>query len=564
MALLYPILQTSLDAGAERSDNIFLSILYNLTDLIPVSEKLAASSILFLLFSVLAFIFRLTYIKLSVITTAKIVIASKKTVFTKYTESDYQFFVDNKQGDLLYRASRAPEFIAGAFHDLTRSMIEIVLSISVLVLLISISWKGTIVVLIFGVGYFFLTRYLSLKISYKAGGGMLRASEKENVILNEYLSGIKQINVFKTSPKWKSQFNDAITTRWKLWSKDAFWKQFPSRLLELVLFSSVAIISLVLITRYPIERFPSMIPMFGTFAFAVFRLMPKISSIGTYMMSIMNNLPNLEVIHVFLKDRTYLRMKNGNKVFSQLKSGIEFRAVGFTHKTRDHTLGNISLNIEKDKMTAIVGPSGSGKSTLVDLLLRLYDVSSGEICIDGINIKEYEVSSFLTKVGFVGQEAFIYNASIYDNIAFGNEYEMTDIIEVSKSAYAHEFIEELPESYDTLIGDRGIRLSGGEKQRIAIARAMVRKPQILVLDEATSSLDNVSEIAVQKAIDVVSENCTTVVIAHRLSTIQNADIIYVLDNGSVVESGSHTELIKQKGKYWELYRITSDHGPISL
>jgi len=174
-----------------------------------------------------------------------------------------------------------------------------------------------------------------------------------------------------------------------------------------------------------------------------------------------------------------------------------------------------------------------------------------------VDIKEYDISSFLGKVGFVGQETFVYNASIKDNIAFGTDHDLDSIIEAAQLANAHGFIQQLAQGYDTVIGDRGVRLSGGEKQRIAIARAMLRKPRILVLDEATSSLDNISERVVQEAIDRVSEGCTTLVIAHRLSTIRNADVIYVIDGGKIVESGTHDQLINKKGKYWELYRIQS-------
>ena len=189
----------------------------------------------------------------------------------------------------------------------------------------------------------------------------------------------------------------------------------------------------------------------------------------------------------------------------------------------------------------------------MNLLLRLFDVQQGGLFIDEVNIKDYNIFSFLKKVGCVSQESFIYNASIKENIAFGGEYTDEEIIAAASLSNADEFIQKLPDGYDTIVGDRGLRLSGGEQQRLAIARAMVRKPEILILEEATSSLDNISEGMVQKAINNVSKNCTTFIIAHRLSTIQNADMIYVLDNGKIVESGTHGELLKKKGKYWELY-----------
>ena len=554
MALLYPILNASLESGGVGNDNPFFRILNDVAEVIPVDDKLISSCILFAVLTVLYSASRLLYANLSPRVTAKIVREHEQKVFQKYTTSDYLFFIDNKQGDLIYKGSQAPQFIGNTVIALTKSTVEIVLAIFVLLLLISISWKGTIAVVLAGTGYYYFTRYLSKRISYVTGKGMRQAIENETVIMNEYITGAKQIRTTQSSHQWERKFYQAAISRWKHWSRNQFWNQVPTRLLELLMFGAIAVIVIIIKMQYPDEFF-SMIPMFGTFAFAVFKLLPKLSATGTTLMNVANWLPNLEAVRELLSDKTYSQIKSGTTELTGFKSNIEFKDVSFTYMGRESTLGNISIRIGKDNITAIVGPSGSGKSTIVDLLLRLYDVDEGEILVDGIKIKDYDISTFLAKVGSVGQETFIFNASITDNIAFGNDHTEAEIQEAAKLANAHEFIEQLPEGYDTIVGDRGLRLSGGEKQRIAIARAMVRKPQILILDEATSSLDNISETIVQKAIDKVSESCTTLVIAHRLSTIRNADIIYVLDQGKIVEKGTHEQLTKQYGKYWELYSI---------
>jgi ATP-binding cassette subfamily B protein/subfamily B ATP-binding cassette protein MsbA len=417
-----------------------------------------------------------------------------------------------------------------------------------------LSWKGTALIIVGGIGYYYLTKYLSTRVSYAAGAKQLESGQKETVVVTEFTSGIKQIKVFEVFPYWKKQFDNAIKTYWFNYKRSYFWARIPEILVILLLYLSIGS-SVVFIKLTNPSGFITAIPVIGTFAFAVFIILPKISKLGSYRMDLMVVLPNLEAIFRMLKDATYSKIKNGNKEFTGLNSGIELRNAKFAYKDRDVLLDNVSLKIKKDKITALVGASGSGKSTVVNLMLRLHDVNDGGVYIDDVNIKEFDIFSFLKKVGYVSQETFIYNASIRDNIAFGGEYTEPKIIEAAKLANADEFIQQLPEKYDTTVGDRGMKISGGEKQRIAIARAMIRKPEILILDEATSSLDNISENTVQKAINKISKSCTTLIIAHRLSTIQNADIIYVIDKGKIVESGMHTELLKKKGKYWDLYSI---------
>ena len=557
IAVLYPILDASLDMEGGLSGNLFFRALNYLAGLFPVDSALVAYCILFILLVLLVFLCRLIYTNLSARTIAKIATDFKIKVFHKFTESDYQFFVDNRQGDLLYLAKGAPDSTGPALQALALSIVEIIMAVSVLVLLFSMSWKATIGVVVLGAAYYFFTRYLGVKISYVAGKEMKSASQDENAVLNEYISGAKQIIAFRTGSRWQQLFLDAVVIRWQFWAKNMIWKKIPPYVLETLLYASVAIIVIAIWALYP-DKFLSLIPLLGTFAFAVFRILPRLSNTGTQLMQMMNLLPNLEVTRELLEDKTYNNIRNGTREFPTFQSSIEFKNIGFTHKNKDYvTLSDISLRVEKNRTTAIVGPSGAGKSTLVDLFLRLYDVDSGVILIDGMDIKDYELSSFLSKVGFVGQETFIYNASVKDNISFGADYDIDQIKEAAKQAYAHEFIEKLDHGYDTVVRDRGVRLSGGERQRIALARAMIRKPQILVLDEATSSLDNISERIVQNTIDKISEGCTTLVVAHRLSTIRNANVIYVIDSGNIVESGTHDQLITIKGKYWNLYATQS-------
>ncbi len=246
---------------------------------------------------------------------------------------------------------------------------------------------------------------------------------------------------------------------------------------------------------------------------------------------------------------------SGKLSVSHFKSSIYFNSVSFSYKDSP-VLQNIDFEIRRGGTTALVGPSGSGKSTITDLLLRFYDPNSGFILFDGQNIREFELDSYRRLFGVVAQDSILFNATVAENIAYADtQVGRKDVEAASKIANAEEFILELPEGYDTYVGDRGVRLSGGQRQRIAIARAIVRNPEILILDEATSSLDTDSERKVQAAIDRVVNTTTAVVIAHRLSTIENADTIIVLDKGQIIDIGKHEELMLRCNLYARLARL---------
>ncbi|XP_055701826.1 multidrug resistance protein homolog 65-like [Phlebotomus papatasi] len=247
--------------------------------------------------------------------------------------------------------------------------------------------------------------------------------------------------------------------------------------------------------------------------------------------------------------------------FNDLKGNIEFRNVHFKYPSRNEVkvLKNINFQIKKGQTIALVGSSGSGKSTCLQLLQRLYDPTEGEVVIDGVDIKKINTAFLRSQIGVVGQEPVLFSGTIAENIRFGNPKATQDeIINSAKTANIHSFIEKLPHGYETLLGENGAQLSGGQKQRIAIARAIVRNPRILLLDEATSALDNESERIVQKALDKASEGRTTLIVSHRLSSIQNANYIIVFNQGEIVETGSHEELIQQKGHYFKLRMAGKD------
>jgi ATP-binding cassette, subfamily B, bacterial MsbA len=242
-------------------------------------------------------------------------------------------------------------------------------------------------------------------------------------------------------------------------------------------------------------------------------------------------------------------------ILPEFKSEIEFKNVSFAYD-RELVLKNVCLTVEKGKTIALIGPSGGGKSTLADLVPRFYDPTGGEVLIDGISLRDYEIESLRKQVGVVTQESILFNDTIFNNICFGMEnVKEEDVIEAAKVAHAHEFVVQMENGYQTLIGERGSKLSGGQRQRLSIARAVLKNPPILILDEATSALDSESERLVQDALYTLMQHRTSIIIAHRLSTIQHADEIVVIQQGQIVERGQHDILIEGNGVYKKLIEI---------
>ncbi|MDC1071091.1 ABC transporter ATP-binding protein [Acidimicrobiia bacterium] len=249
-------------------------------------------------------------------------------------------------------------------------------------------------------------------------------------------------------------------------------------------------------------------------------------------------------------------IKNGSMKSNGINKSITLKEINFSYVENFPVLNNVSLEIQKGSTTAIVGSTGSGKSTLIKLLLRLYDVNSGEILIDEINIKDLDVHSLRKHIGLVSQDIFLFEGTVFDNIAYGNlEASDGEIWNAAKLSESDDFINLLPDKKDTVVGERGQKLSGGQRQRISIARAILKNPKILILDEATSAVDNETEAAIQRSLDTLKEGRTVIAIAHRLSTIRNADIIYVLEKGEIVESGSHDELVQLNRVYANLWAV---------
>jgi subfamily B ATP-binding cassette protein MsbA len=293
------------------------------------------------------------------------------------------------------------------------------------------------------------------------------------------------------------------------------------------------------------------------FLFAMFQLMPPIKELSNVNNRIQEASAAGKRVFEVLDTEPNIRDSPDAVLLPAFTTDIRFEGVSFRYGDGETVLDGITLNIRKGEVVAIVGPSGAGKSTLIDLVPRFYDPTGGRILIDGHDLRSVQLRSLRDKIGIVTQETILFNDTVRNNIAYGlDECPIENIVSAAKAANAHAFISEMPEGYDSVIGERGVKISGGERQRLALARAILKNPPVLILDEATSALDTESEILVQEAIERLMTGRTSIVIAHRLSTIQHADRIVVIEGGKIVEAGKHNELIgKTRGLYRKLYQL---------
>ncbi|MFN6517015.1 MAG: ABC transporter ATP-binding protein [Nostoc sp. CreGUA01] len=299
----------------------------------------------------------------------------------------------------------------------------------------------------------------------------------------------------------------------------------------------------------------------GTYGFMVFivqQLLWPFASLSSIMDEYQRAMASIKRVMGLLD--TTIAIPTGNHSFpsTTVRGQVHIDNITFAYNDRTNVLKNLSLHIPAGANIGIVGATGSGKSTLVKLLLRFYEVQGGQILIDGIDIRELQLAELRRCIGWISQDVFLFHGTVAENIAYGSfDASHNEIMHAAKLAQAHEFILQLPEGYDTIVGERGQKLSGGQRQRIAIARAILKDPPILILDEATSAVDNETEAAIQQSLAMITQNRTTIAIAHRLSTIRHSHCIYVMDRGQIVEQGKHEELLTLNGIYALLWRVQS-------
>ena len=470
-------------------------------------------------------------------------------LFRKMMSLSMDYFNRSKVGDNISFITNSVATMNGAispiFLTVFRQPIEIALFLAVL-----FSYSPFLTMIAFSTS---IGSLLIIKLSTKAikmyASRMLFSMHALTSLIQEMISGIRLVKTTASEDKATHQFEQETQRYVKASVKNQKLVDLVPVLNEILAISALCAVLYVGGNQvYDKELKPQELM---TFLFALFSIMSPIAQLTNTPAVIQKGIVAAETVFNIIDQQP--TVKNGNNSIHTFTSSIAVDNLHFSYDGNHEVLHDIHLNIDKGKTIALVGQSGSGKSTMSDLIVRLYDPNKGSICIDGINIKEFSLEEYRQLFGIVSQDSFLFNDTIAENICFGkNIISEDEMIYAAKMANAHDFIISLPMGYQTKIGDRGVLLSGGQKQRLAIARALVRKPQILIFDEATSALDAESEHLVQEAIHNLLHGRTALIIAHRLSTIIDADCIYVFDNGSIAESGTHKELIEKGGIYFRL------------
>lgn len=481
----------------------------------------------------------------------------RKDVYNKILILPLSFYSKQKKGDIIARITTDLQEIEVSIMNYLDVFIKSPITIvAFFAYMVGISWELTLfVLLVLPIGGFIIGKIgKSLKKDSKEGQTRLA-----NMIANieETISGLRIIKAFNainyTNEKFEEQ-NYSYSRLLKFVHRKRDLSSPMSELLSAIVISVVLWFGSGLIlsgnSSITAANFIAYIVVFS-------QIIPPAKSFSHGFYNLQKGMASAERVFEILDADEVIMEKPDAMPITEFKQGIRYNNVVFRYG-KDDVLKGINLNISKGKMIALVGESGGGKSTMVDLLPRFYDVCSGSIAIDDIDIRNYKINDLRALMGIVSQESILFNDTVHNNIAFGLQNATREkVIEAAKVANAHDFIMRLENGYDTFIGDRGMNLSGGQRQRLSIARAVLKNPPILILDEATSSLDTESEKLVQDALAKVMENRTSIVVAHRLSTIQNADEIVVMAKGSIVEQGTHDELIEKKGVYKRLTDLQS-------
>ena len=475
----------------------------------------------------------------------------REMMFKKILNLPISFYDKSSSGDLMSRISHNVELLSSvASRSLIILIRDTLTIIGLLIWMFYLSWELTLFFITAAPFIVFLVSMLNKrfrKLTHDAQnsvGSIIHTAQ-------EVIQGNKIVKIFKGYEKEIDRFKGTNTFNKNSHMKLAFTEGINSAVIMLIVGSSLSGIILLSTFDFIIETIT--VGSFVSFMFAMFMILGPARGLASINARLQQGIAAGENVFELIDQQS--EHDNGLIDNIDINHNIILSKVNFKYDGSDSlTLNNVDLEIESGKFVAIVGMSGCGKSTLVNLIPRLYNVSSGEITINDTNINDFKISFLRQNISYVGQDTILFNDTIKNNISYGKKNVSDEQINNAlKQSYSQEFIKEMPEGINTEIGENGVLLSGGQRQRLAIARAFLKDSKILIFDEATSSLDTVSEKFIQKALDSLKEGRTTIVIAHRLSTVESANKIIVMDNGKIVEVGNHKDLIDREGFYYKLY-----------
>ncbi|MGB3294823.1 MAG: heterocyst formation ABC transporter subunit HepA [Phormidesmis sp.] len=554
LAFLLTFLQGVTDPGAPPVETgIQFVDVWLLASNAPPQERLYRVSALIVIITLMRSVFAYCASLYASVGKFKLAYQLRLRIFEQLQSLPISYFAKTRSGELVNSITNEIFQIMQAFESVAVIIISGTTLLVYLGSMLLLSWQLTVVsIMLFGL--------LSVGISTllgrvrEASFARSQASGRYVSVALEFINGIRTVKAFgaqdferKRFYRQNKEFLDAST-------RAVSFMSIVAPLIEGV--ATIFLIGLMLFSlAVLIPSGQLQIASLLTFMFVMLRMMPLVKNLNGTVSRFHNYYGSFDKITEILREDNKTYLKSGTRHFPGLQHSIEFRSVDFGYDPTDLVLKDITLLIEKGKTTALVGASGAGKSTLADLIPRFYDPTQGQILVDGTNLQAFDTDSIRHKLAVVSQDTFIFNDTIRNNIAYALEDVDPKAIErAARQSNALHFIQEMPQGFDTVLGDRGVRLSGGQRQRIAIARALLRDPEILILDEATSALDSVSEQLIQDSIESLSKGRTVIAIAHRLSTISNADKIVVLEQGEIVEQGSYEELLRQQGKLWNYHQ----------
>jgi ATP-binding cassette subfamily B protein len=494
---------------------------------------------------------------------AKMEYDMRNDIFEHYQKLSFNFYDNQKTGQLMSRITNDLFDITELCHHGPEDIvISIIKFVGAFIILININLPITLIVFAFIPIMFVFAYYMKNKMNAAFRKNRERIAEI-NAQIEDNLSGIRVVKSFANENKEMDKFHDG-NRRFVESKRNSYW-QMATFHSGLGFFTSLINVAVIIGGAILMARKVIALSDLLTFLLYINNIIEPVRKLINFTEQFQNGITGFDRFMEIMDIQPDIVDKKEAIALKEVKGAIEFNEVAFRYQdTKSDVFGNINLKVEAGDYLALVGSSGVGKTTLCSLIPRFYEVSSGKILLDGVDVRNIKLRSLRKNIGIVQQDVYLFAGTVMDNIRYG-KLEATDeeIIEAAQNANAHEFIMELPDGYDTYIGQRGVKLSGGQKQRLSIARVFLKNPPILIFDEATSALDNESEKVVQESLEKLAKNRTTFVIAHRLSTIRNAKNIIVLTEEGIKERGTHNELLNQNGIYAGLYKLTQGNGRLA-